>query len=309
MEEPLQEAEHAQAGAGEAAGAEQIQQQQEADSSAWGSVTMQGMDVLQQSQTQPAQLNLLQTQQQEQLLQQDQQQNHQHQPAQLTPEQLAALTGALGGQNLAALTGALNGTGFENNELLQRLMVVPAGASAEQPAGLEIQLPRAPDLVSTSLAMNGASTGTADAAGAVASSAAPAVVTTLGLTLQLGAAVASSQPQQLEAEQPTPDAVAAAVAAAAAAAAAGSVEAGQLAVVDAELQLQLQRGVKRKAGELTASSEQCGHHAAVTACPIKLTKTFIRGGQSLCKPCGVAFCCRTQIFFCLTTLQFMISGS
>lgn len=247
--QPLLDAEHTPAGSGEAAVAEQIQQQQAADASGWGGVTLQGVDLSHLPQLHPSHLELLQAQQQ--LLQQSQQQSQEPQPAHLTPEQLAALTGALGGQNLAALTGALNGTAFENNELLQRLMVAPAGASAEQPAGLQIQLPRAPDLVSTSLAMDGALPGSGVASDAVASSATPAAPPTL--TSELGASAATSQPQQLAAEQPTPDAVAAAVAAAAAAAAAGSVGAGQLAGVDAELQLQLQRGVKRKAGELAAS--------------------------------------------------------
>lgn len=169
------------------------------------------------------------------------------QTVQLTPDQLAALTGALNGNtDLSALTGALGA----NSDLLQRLMIAPAEEQpADQPA-INIELPRAPELVSNSFMLqDNPPAGTADTTTAPAAAhSAQEGLQQAGLVLSEGTAtVANLQQQQQQGMLLAGDAGAVAGQDPRALATAAVVSAA--AGLPEELQLQLQRGVKRKAGE------------------------------------------------------------
>lgn len=198
----------------------------------WGEISASGAPQL--AQLDVSQLTLLQ-------------QPQETPPMQFTADQLAALTGALGGNaDLSALTGAFGA----NPELLQRLMGAPAEPQhMEQPA-INIELPRAPDLISNSFMLEGSAASAANDPAAI--SAAPDALQQAGLVLADGTTLMGSLPQlqqqpgamlagdgaAMTLAGPSQDAVAAAVAAA-----------GGTAGLPEELQLQLQRGVKRRAGE------------------------------------------------------------
>lgn len=204
------------------------------------------------------------------------QQPQQPQLMQFTPDQLAALTGALNGNtDLSALTGALGA----NPELLQRLMVAPAEVQHTEQPTMNIELPRAPDLISNSFMLDSGAAAASDAQNPAAVSAAPHNLQQTGLVLPEGMSFSASMPQ-LQQQQTgimlatdgtamtlqgaNEDAVAAAVAAAAAA--------GGTAGLSEELQLQLQRGVKRKAGkEATLKGASSKARLAVSyACGVPL---------------------------------------